>query len=76
MHTADIRDRWLNYFGDRGHTVVPSASLVSDDPTVMFTISRESSPRRSRAPRACRSASGLTTSRKWDVPHGTAPSSR
>jgi len=38
MRTADIRDRWLTYFGDRGHTVVPSASLVSDDPTVMFTI--------------------------------------
>ena len=38
MRTAEIRDRWLTYFGDRGHTVVPSASLVSDDPTVMFTI--------------------------------------
>ncbi|HRN28908.1 MAG TPA: alanine--tRNA ligase-related protein, partial [Terrimesophilobacter sp.] len=38
MHTADIRRRWLDYFGERGHTVVPSASLVSDDPTVMFTI--------------------------------------
>jgi len=38
MRTAEIRDRWLTFFGDRGHTVVPSASLVSDDPTVMFTI--------------------------------------
>ena len=38
MRTADIRDRWLTFFGERGHTVVPSASLVSDDPTVMFTI--------------------------------------
>jgi len=38
MRTADIKDRWLTFFGDRGHTVVPSASLVSDDPTVMFTI--------------------------------------
>jgi alanyl-tRNA synthetase len=38
VRTADIRDRWLTYFGERGHTVVPSASLVSDDPTVMFTI--------------------------------------
>jgi len=38
MLTADIRDRWLTFFGERGHTVVPSASLVSDDPTVMFTI--------------------------------------
>jgi alanyl-tRNA synthetase len=38
MHTADIQNRWLNFFGDRGHTVVPSASLVSDDPTLLFTV--------------------------------------
>ncbi|MBK5237565.1 MAG: alanine--tRNA ligase [Actinomycetales bacterium] len=38
MQTADIRQRWLTYFADRGHTVVPSASLVSDDPTLLFTV--------------------------------------
>ena len=38
MRTADIQSRWLNFFGDRGHTVVPSASLVSDDPTLLFTV--------------------------------------
>jgi alanyl-tRNA synthetase len=38
MQTADIRRRWLDYFADRGHTVVPSASLVSDDPTLLFTV--------------------------------------
>jgi len=38
METADIKKRWLTYFGDRGHTIVPSASLVSDDPTLMFTV--------------------------------------
>ncbi|QPZ40003.1 alanine--tRNA ligase [Paramicrobacterium chengjingii] len=38
MKTSEIRQRWLDYFGERGHTVVPSASLVSEDPTVMFTI--------------------------------------
>jgi len=38
METADIQRRWLTYFADRGHTVVPSASLVSDDPTLMFTV--------------------------------------
>ncbi len=38
MKTADIQQRWLTYFGDRGHTIVPSASLVSDDPTLMFTV--------------------------------------
>ena len=38
MQTADIHRRWLTYFGDRGHTVVPSASLVSEDPTLLFTV--------------------------------------
>jgi alanyl-tRNA synthetase len=38
MQTADIRNRWLDYFGSRGHTVVPSASLVSDDPSLLFTV--------------------------------------
>jgi alanyl-tRNA synthetase len=38
MHTADIRQRWLTFFADKGHTVVPSASLVSDDPTLLFTV--------------------------------------
>ncbi|ARC56933.1 Alanine--tRNA ligase [Frondihabitans sp. 762G35] len=38
MQTADIRNRWLEFFGDRGHTVVPSASLVSDDPSLLFTV--------------------------------------
>jgi len=38
MKTADIRNRWLEFFGDRGHTVVPSASLVSDDPSLLFTV--------------------------------------
>ena len=38
METAEIQRRWLTFFGDRGHTIVPSASLVSDDPTLMFTV--------------------------------------
>jgi alanyl-tRNA synthetase len=38
MYTADIQNRWLNFFGERGHTIVPSASLVSDDPTLLFTV--------------------------------------
>ncbi|TFB57915.1 alanine--tRNA ligase [Cryobacterium sp. Hz7] len=38
MQTAEIRGRWLDFFADRGHTVVPSASLVSDDPTLLFTV--------------------------------------
>lgn len=38
MQTAEIRNRWLTFFGDRGHTVVPSASLVSDDPSLLFVV--------------------------------------
>ena len=38
MQTAEIQRRWLAYFEQRGHTIVPSASLVSDDPTLMFTV--------------------------------------
>ena len=29
---------WLRFFAERGHVVVPSASLVSDDPTLLFTV--------------------------------------
>lgn len=38
METAEIQRRWLNFFEGEGHTVVPSASLVSDDPTLLFTV--------------------------------------
>ena len=38
MLTADIRQRWLDYFEAKGHTVVPSASLVSPDPSLLFTV--------------------------------------
>lgn len=38
MKTAEIRQRWLDFFEQRGHTVVPSASLVSDDPSLLFTV--------------------------------------
>jgi alanyl-tRNA synthetase len=36
MDTAEIRRRWLRYFSTRGHTVVPSAPLLYDDPTLLF----------------------------------------
>lgn len=38
MKTSEIREAWLAFFEKKGHTVVPSASLISDDPTLMFTI--------------------------------------
>ncbi len=36
METAEIRRRWLEFFSGRGHTVVPSAPLLYDDPTLLF----------------------------------------
>jgi alanyl-tRNA synthetase len=36
VDSAEIRSRFLRYFADRGHQVVPSASLLLDDPTLLF----------------------------------------
>ncbi len=36
MDSAEIRSRFLRYFADRGHQVIPSASLLLDDPTLLF----------------------------------------
>ncbi|ONK59543.1 uncharacterized protein A4U43_C08F7550 [Asparagus officinalis] len=33
-----IRSRFLNFYASRGHKILPSASLVPDDPTVLLTI--------------------------------------
>ena len=38
MQTHEIRRRFLGHFEKTGHTVVPSASLISQDATVLFTI--------------------------------------
>lgn len=38
MKTAEIRRRWLNFFASKDHEIVPSASLISEDPTLMFTV--------------------------------------
>jgi alanyl-tRNA synthetase len=36
MESAEIVRRFLAYFEQRGHTVVPSASLIADDPTLLL----------------------------------------
>ena len=38
MLSHEITQRWLSYFEAKGHHVVPSASLVSQQPGAMFTI--------------------------------------
>jgi alanyl-tRNA synthetase len=40
LPAAEIRQRFLDYFAERGHTIVPSASLVpAGDQTLLFTNS-------------------------------------
>jgi alanyl-tRNA synthetase len=36
MKTSEIRNRFLDYFVRQDHTLVPSASLVIDDPNLLF----------------------------------------
>lgn len=38
MTYNQIRKLFLKYFEDRGHKIVPSASLVPNDPSLMFTV--------------------------------------
>ncbi len=38
MESAELRTTFLQYFADRGHLVVPSASLIPHDPSLLFTI--------------------------------------
>ena len=38
MKTAEIKRRWLEFFESKGHTVVPSASVISSDPSILFNI--------------------------------------
>ncbi len=38
MQSAEIRQTFLDFFKSKGHTIVPSASIViKDDPTLLFT---------------------------------------
>ena len=86
METAEIRRRWLRFFESKGHTVVPSAPLLVDDPNLLFVnagmvpfkpyfLGQETAAV-ARAPPACRSACAPATSRRSARPPGTARSSR
>lgn len=37
MSSDEIRSRFLKFFEKRGHKIIPSASLIPGDPTVLFT---------------------------------------
>jgi alanyl-tRNA synthetase len=38
VEAAELRSIFLDYFAKNGHTVVPSASLIPHDPSLLFTI--------------------------------------
>lgn len=38
LHSRDIRNLFLSFFQKRGHEVLPSASLIPSDPTLLLTI--------------------------------------
>ena len=38
MKYNDIRKTFLDYFESHGHKIVPSASLIPNDPTLLFTV--------------------------------------
>lgn len=38
MVSNELREKFLNFFKEKGHTIIPSASLIPEnDPTVLFT---------------------------------------
>src|SRR3989344_335685 len=37
MKSSDIRKKFLDFFKERGHAIVPSSSLIPDDPSVLLT---------------------------------------
>ena len=40
MTYNEIRKLFLDYFESKGHKIVPSASLIPNDPTLLFTVAR------------------------------------
>lgn len=37
MNSEEVRSKFLKFFEERDHTIVPSSSLLSDDPSVLIT---------------------------------------
>ena len=84
MTGHEIRQGFLQFFADHGHTIVPSSSLVPrDDPTLLFTnagmvqfkdvfLGKEDGRTREpqRRKNACGLAESTTTWRTWAGPPG------
>ena len=38
LTSNELRTKYLNFFAERGHAIIPTASLIPEnDPTVLFT---------------------------------------
>src|SRR3989338_8878204 len=37
MNSDEVRSRFLKFFQNKGHKIIPPASLIPGDPTVLFT---------------------------------------
>jgi alanyl-tRNA synthetase len=37
MESEQVREKFLDFFRQKGHVIVPSSSLISDDPSVLLT---------------------------------------
>ncbi|SPT54062.1 Alanine--tRNA ligase [Actinomyces bovis] len=38
MRTSEIRSRWLDFFAAKDHEIRPSVSLISPEPSILFTV--------------------------------------
>ena len=38
MTSSELRQKFLDFFEKRGHKILPSASLIPNDPTLLLTI--------------------------------------
>ncbi|WP_022867863.1 alanine--tRNA ligase [Schaalia vaccimaxillae] len=38
MRTSEIRSRWLDFFASKDHEIRPSISLISPEPSILFTV--------------------------------------
>ena len=37
MSSGELRQKFVEFFKERGHVIVPSSSLIPDDPSVLLT---------------------------------------
>ncbi|MDO4259368.1 MAG: alanine--tRNA ligase [Actinomycetaceae bacterium] len=38
MRTSEIRSRWLDFFASKDHHIAPPVSLISPEPSILFTV--------------------------------------